>query len=72
MICREKPNFHRMVRAKLLWKDGTQMQIIKSHCLVKVGQKRKSDNTTHLPWKTMLMKLHLKKGDDGKGTGKLL
>ena len=45
-----------MVRAKLFWKDGTQMQTVKSHRRMKVGQKRKSDNTTHLPWKTIPMK----------------
>ena len=60
-----------MVRAKLFWKDGTQMQTIQRHCLMKVRQKRKSDNATPLPWKTIPMRLHLKKGDDGKGTGKL-
>ena len=49
----------RVVRAKLFWKDGTH----------RCRQKNKSDNTTHLPWKTIPMKLHLKKGDDGKGTG---
>ena len=38
---------------------------------MKVGQKRNSDNATHLPWKTIPMKLHLKKGDDEKRTGKL-
>ena len=42
----------------------------KSLRLMKVGQKRKSDSTTHLPWKTVPMKLHLQKGDDGKGIGK--
>ena len=29
VICWEKPNFQRMVRAKLFWKDGTQMRTIK-------------------------------------------
>ena len=33
---------------------------------MKVGQKRKADNTTHLLWKTIPMKLHLKKVGDGK------
>ena len=56
---------------KLFWKDGTKMQTIKSRCLMKDGQKRKSDSTTHLPWKTIPMKLHLKKGDDGKRIGLL-
>ena len=64
MICWEKPNIQSMVRAKLFWKDGTQMQTIKSHCLMKVGQKRKSDNTTHLPWKTIPMKLDLRQRPD--------
>ena len=67
----KKPNFQRMVRAKRFWKDGTQMPTITSRSLTKVGQKRKSDITTHLPCKTIPVKLHLKKGDDGKGTGKL-
>ena len=44
------------------------MQTIKSRCLMK----RKSDNTTHLPWKTILMKLHLKKGDDWKKNWKFV
>ena len=35
-----------MVTAKLSWKDGPQMQSVKSHCLMNVGQKRKSDSTT--------------------------
>ena len=47
------------------------MQSIKSHCLMKFGQKRKSDSTTHLPWKTIPMKLHPQRGDDGNGTEKL-
>ena len=64
-------NFQWRVRAILFWKDGTQMQTIKSRCLMKVGQRRKSYNTTHLPWKTMPMKLQLKKGDDGKRTALL-
>ena len=61
----------RAVGAKLFWNDGPQMQSIKSHCLMKVGQKRKSGSTTHLLWKTILMKLHLQKGDGGKGTGNI-
>ena len=48
-----------------------QMQSIKSQCLVKVGQKRTSDSTTHLPRITIPMKLHLQRGDDGKGSGNL-
>ena len=70
MICWEQPNFQRMVRAELFWTDDTQMQTIKSRCLMKVGQKRQSDNTTYLPWKTIPVKLHLN-CDDGKGTGLL-
>ena len=31
----------------------------------------KSDTTTQLPWRTSPTKLRLKKGDDGKRTGKL-
>ena len=57
--------------AKLFWEVVSQMQSIKSHCPMKVGQKRKSDSTTHLSWKTIPMKLHVQKGHDGKGTGKL-
>ena len=30
-----------MVRAKLFWNDGLQMQAVKSHCMMKVGQKKK-------------------------------
>ena len=61
-----------MVLAKLFLKDGIETQTIKSRCLMKVGKKRKSDSTTHLPWKTIPVKLHLQKGDDdGKGTGLL-
>ena len=60
-----------MVRAKLLWKDGTTDADYQKSFQMKVGQQRKSDNTTHLPWRTIPMKLHLKRGDDGKGTGLL-
>ena len=35
-------------------------------CLNMDGQKNKSDNTTHLLWKTFPMELHLQKGDDGE------
>ena len=38
-------------------------------CLNMDGQKNKSDNTTHLHWKTIPTKLHLEKGDDGTSTG---
>ena len=54
VICYEKPNF---------LSDGTHIQTVKSRSLTKVGQKRKLlKNTTHLPWKTILMKLHLQEG----------
>ena len=35
------------------------------------GQKRKLKSTTHSAWKTIPIRPHLKKGDDGKGTGLL-
>ena len=54
------------VRAKLFWKDGTEMTSAASRCLMK----SKSDNTTHLLWKTIPVKLRLQKGEDGKETGK--
>ena len=61
-----------MVRATLFWKDGTEMKkSTESRSLMKVGQKSKSDSTTYLPWKTIPMKLQLKKGDGGKRTGML-
>ena len=72
MLKREEPNFQRTVHAKSFWKDGTQMQTIRSRSLLKFGQKIKLKSTTHSPWKTTLMKQHLKKGDDGKGIVKLL
>ena len=37
----------------------------------KMAQKNKSDNTTHLHRKTIPIKLHLKKGGDGRRTGTL-
>ena len=63
-----KPNFQRTARAELFWKDGIELKSTASCCLMKVGQKSKSDNTTHLPWKTIPVTLQLMKGDDGKGT----
>ena len=60
-----------MVSAKLFLKDGCRTQNIARICLNMDGQKNKSDNTTHLLWKTILMKLHLQKGDDGRRTGTL-
>ena len=38
-----------------------RVQPMNSRCLMKDGLKKKSDNTTHLPGKTIPMKLHLKK-----------
>ena len=67
-----------MLRKAKLPKNGSCETILErwstdaSHCLMKVGQKRKSDSTTHLLWRTVPMKLLLQKGDDGKGTGKLI
>ena len=71
VIWEEKPNFRRQVCAKLFWFDSTNMTSTASRCLKKVGQKKKSDNTMNLHWKTTPMKPHLKKGNDGKGTGTL-
>ena len=59
----------RMVSAKLLWKDFTEMTNTASLCLKKDGQKNESDNMTHLHRKTIPVKLHLEKGDDGRRTG---
>ena len=52
---------------KLFWEDGTMMQTIRIRCVKMLGQERKSDTTTHLPWKTVPLKPHQKEGDDGKG-----
>ena len=66
-----RPKMQRMVIAKLFLKGGTRTQKISRMCLNTDGQKNKSDNTTHLHWKTIPMKLHLKKGD-GRRTGTLM
>ena len=58
-----------MVRAKLLWKGGTEITSTASRCLKKAGQKNTSDNTTNLHWETTPLKPHLEGGDDGKRTG---
>ena len=63
---REKPKMERMVIATLFLKGGTRTQNIARMCLNKDGQNNKSDNTTHLPGKTIPMKLHLQTGDDGR------
>ena len=42
------------------------MQTIKMHCLIKAGQERKTDSTTHLPWTTIPMKLICRKGTMAK------
>ena len=60
-----------MVSAKLFLEDGIETKNIARICLNMDGQKNKSDNTTHLHWKTNRTKPHLKKGDDGKRTGML-
>ena len=61
-----------MVIAKLFLKGGFRTKNIARICLNMDGQNNKSDNTTHLHWKTIAMKLHLKKGDDGRRTDTLL
>ena len=57
---------------KFLESGGIRMNDIARICLNMDGQKNKSDSTTHLPGKTILTKLHLEKGDDGRRTGTLL
>ena len=42
-------------------------RLSKSRSLTKVGQKRKLKSTTHSPLKTIPIRQHLKKRDDGKG-----
>ena len=60
MLSKDK-NYKRMVIAKLFLKGGIRTQNIAGVCLNMDGQKNKSDNTTHSHWKTIPMKLHLKK-----------
>ena len=50
---------------------GIRTHNIARICLNMDGQKNKSDNTTHLHWKSIPVKLLLKKGDDGRRTGTL-
>ena len=59
----------RMAISKLFLKGGRRTQNIARICLNLDGQKSKSYNTTHSHWKTIPMKLQLKKGDDGRRTG---
>ena len=61
-----------MVSANLFLKVGKGTKSIARICLNTGGQKNKSDNMTHMHWKTIPTKLHLKKGDDGRSTGTLL
>ena len=44
-------------------------QEVEGYGVSRLTQKNKSDNMTHLHWKTILMKKNMQKGDDGKITG---
>ena len=60
-----------MVRAKPFWKRWYTDANYQKSLSDEGWTEEKSDKTTRLPWKTILMKLHLKKDEDGKGTGLL-
>ena len=59
VICWEKPKFPENGSCETILERWYKDAKNKSRCLRKVGQKSKSDNTTHLPWKIILMKIHL-------------